>query len=227
MSSSLAEARWEQEYLDGKYTGEQPIPFTTTIIDMVGNLSSKAAGIYVGCGNGRNFVPLIDAGLDIKGIDISKTALEQIRERRPELPKERLVWGDFLDVADKFKGLDYLVSLQVFQHGETRIIEDYFEASHEALRRNGLLFLRVNSVSTEILHKHTVTAMNPEGGQTVRYLEGPKQGMDIHFYSEAELAQIAEDNNFAIKLPLTEVVMQRPNAGDGHWTQWETVWRAV
>ena len=36
-------------------------------------------GLYVGCGNGRNLLPLLDAGLDLTGLDISRQAIAQLR----------------------------------------------------------------------------------------------------------------------------------------------------
>jgi hypothetical protein len=32
-------------------------------------------GLYIGCGNGRNYIPLSEAGLDLTGLDISVTAI--------------------------------------------------------------------------------------------------------------------------------------------------------
>ena len=34
-------------------------------------------GLYIGCGNGRNYVPLVEAGLDLVGLDVSATAIRR------------------------------------------------------------------------------------------------------------------------------------------------------
>ncbi len=49
----------------------------------------------------------------------------------------------------------------------------------DLLRRGGLLFLRLNSVSTQIRHAHTVIERNDFGGVTVGYQAGPKQGLPV------------------------------------------------
>jgi SAM-dependent methyltransferase len=49
-------------------------------------------GLYIGCGNGRNLVPMSDAGLDLIGLDISAQAITQLHRRKPGAA--RLIVGD-------------------------------------------------------------------------------------------------------------------------------------
>jgi SAM-dependent methyltransferase len=84
---------WDLEYEAGRYRDESPLPFVADIVaaarahDLLG-----AKGIYIGCGNGRNYLPLVAAGLDLIGVDISKSALAQLAARAPE-QRDRLVHG--------------------------------------------------------------------------------------------------------------------------------------
>jgi SAM-dependent methyltransferase len=50
-------------------------------------------GVYVGCGNGRNLLPTLDAGLDLIGLDISAEAIGQLGQRRPDRADKPIV-GD-------------------------------------------------------------------------------------------------------------------------------------
>lgn len=50
-------------------------------------------GLCVGCGNGRNYLPLVDGGLDLTGLDISAAAITQLTARAPDR-RDRLVHGD-------------------------------------------------------------------------------------------------------------------------------------
>ncbi len=43
-------------------------------------------GLYIGCGNGRNYLPLAAAGLDLTGLDISAPAITQLTARAPAEP---------------------------------------------------------------------------------------------------------------------------------------------
>ena len=39
----------------------------------------QSRGLYVGCGNGRNFLPLVDSGLELHGLDVSGESLRQLQ----------------------------------------------------------------------------------------------------------------------------------------------------
>ena len=63
---------WNTVYFPGsKYKDESAIPFTKTIVKTltVENLL-KGKGLYNGCGNGRNYIPLVEEGLDLIGLEM-------------------------------------------------------------------------------------------------------------------------------------------------------------
>jgi len=88
------------------------------------------------------------------------------------------------------------------------------------LRPGGLFFLRVNAVSTQINHAHTVVDRNNLGGLTIRYDDGPKSGLLIHFFSDAELRTRLESAFVPVQHP-REDVTARAAPKTGSWTQWE------
>ena len=98
--------------------------------------------------------------------------------------------------------------------------------SQRCLRRpvGGLLFLRVNSTSTQIGHRHTFLDRNDFGGVTIRYQAGPKTGQQIHFYTLGELLHLTEAGFEAVTYPY-EVIMEHAAPSTGTWSQWEGVWR--
>lgn len=51
-------ASWDAEYAAGRYLSEPPVPFVHDILSAA-RAHGVRTGLYVGCGNGRNFVPLI------------------------------------------------------------------------------------------------------------------------------------------------------------------------
>jgi len=71
LDDSLAARRWDTEYRNGRYRDEAPVPFVGQIIEQVkaNKITDGGQGLYVGCGNGRNYLPLLDAGLDLYGLD--------------------------------------------------------------------------------------------------------------------------------------------------------------
>src|SRR5581483_10510213 len=106
---------WDEEYRQGRYTGAPPVPFVNKIRDTLSRYPypdvGGRTGLYVGCGNGRNYLPLVDTGLDLVGLDISEVAIAQLRELRPTLT-DSLVCASFQDYsASPFA---YLIAIQVF-----------------------------------------------------------------------------------------------------------------
>lgn len=215
---------WDNEYRLGRYASDPPLPFardiTTTL--QARPLIQAGKGLYVGCGNGRNFVSLHSAGLNLVGIDSSPEAIAQLRSKLPPDADDRLLCVDFVNFSSPHD-FDYLIAIQVFQHGTESEAYAYFEKVQRLLRTRGLFFLRVNSVSTKIERRHEVLSQNPQGGLTIRYQEGPKDGLPIHFFSRQELEVLTHDG-FGPALALWEVATLREQPQSGTWVQWEGIW---
>jgi SAM-dependent methyltransferase len=223
--SDLTAASWDAEYRAGRYADDVPLPFVSQIVEMLRADASawKGTGLYVGCGNGRNYLPLLDAGLDLFGLDVSPEAIAQLIERRPSAAG-RVICDDVRRFRPSLPGFDYLIAIQVFQHGDDAEVDACFAKVAALLRPGGLFFLRVNSSSTQIYHAHTVVERNTAGGFTIRYDEGPKRGLLIHFFSHAELLERLTPAFVPLTAP-REDVTKRPPPKTGTWAQWETIWR--
>jgi cyclopropane fatty-acyl-phospholipid synthase-like methyltransferase len=223
LPDTLAAERWDAEYRQGRYASEPPLPFVATILAVLRCRGlMRAPGLYVGCGNGRNYVPLVEAGLTLRGLDVSAEALRQLGQRCPA-HAGRLVQGDIREFAPA-EPFAYLVAIQVFQHGTQADAADYVARAHSLLVPGGLLFLRVNSAATQVFHRHAVVETNAHGGFTVQYLDGPKQGLPVHFYARAELDALTRETFDGVLAPREDVVHRAPPQ-DGSWAQWEAVYR--
>jgi len=223
MSETLAAGQWDAAYAEGRYAGEPPLPFVGTIIDSLGDEGHEAYGLYVGCGNGRNYVPLLESGLRLTGIDISALAIEQLVERCPAAEKKVMV-RDF-QAMHAAKVWDYIVSIQTFQLGTKQTVMELFTHTHQALRPGGKLFLRVNAADTEIYHPHHTIESWKSGSKTIVYEAGSKKDMPEHFFSKRELGSIATKFGFKIMSPARKVTESRQPPKTGTWSQWETIWQ--
>ncbi len=220
--SSITGDRWDEEYRGGRYAAEPPVAFVSTILE---TLHARPAvrvgeGLYVGCGNGRNFLPLVDAGLSLRGLDLSREALGQLAARRPD-QAARLHHGDFAAFTPAAP-IAYVIALQVFQHGRRADAERAFARVASLLAPGGLFFLRVNSASTEVYHRHAVIETHDDGF-TVEYQEGPKQGLAVHFYGRRELDALTAPAFRALREPVEDVTRREPPK-TGSWAQWEGVY---
>lgn len=212
---------WDAEYQSGRYLGAQPDGFVADII-AVAAAHGLCTGLYIGCGNGRNLVPLLDAGLDLTGLDISREALTQLRARRPDRAG-RLVLGDVSALSPTAQ-YDLVVGIQVFQHGRREQAARHLACAAALVRPGGLFCVRVNAAGTDVEYDHDHFEEDEHGGFTVHYRAGPKAGLDIHFFSAAELASLVP-RSFTQVLPLRRHTTQRPPPAQGQWSQWEVIWR--
>ena len=110
--STEAAASWDAQYASGRYRHEPPVGFTRDIISAARSENLRR-GLYIGCGNGRNLVPLSNAGLDLISLDISSRAIAQLRERMPGTA--RLVVGG-IDALLPSAEFDLVIGIQVFQN---------------------------------------------------------------------------------------------------------------
>ena len=177
-----------------------------------------ARGLYAGCGNGRNYLNLVRAGLDVIGLDVSTAGLAQITSKEPSLAG-KLACCDFLEYDCGRFG--YIVAIQSFQHGDAARTMAYFRKAADMLDAGGLLFVRVNAADTDIGHPHTITE-SASGGFTVLYEDGPKRGLLIHFFSQEGLEVAVASSGLRMRRPPKKVTTKR--AGErGSWSQWEMV----
>jgi hypothetical protein len=181
-------------------------------------------GLYIGCGNGRNYLPLIAGGLDLVGLDVSAVALQQLAERAPER-FHRLVHGD-LGALPYERTYPIVIGIQVFQHGNRVRAHAHIKAAQARVANGGLFCLRVNAVGTDVAPEHEISEQHGDGGFTVRYLAGPKEDLQMHFFSSEELSKLFEAE-FEHVLPLGLHRTWRPPPGRGQWSQWEAIWRKV
>ena len=216
---------WDASYREGRYGAEPPLGFTADIIRELKRNPSvmNGRGLYAGCGNGRNYVPLMEAGLDVVGLDVSRVALNQLSRGLPRC-SALLHHGDFLDYLQDAP-FQYVIAIQVFQHGDMSRARQYFAKASSLLERGGLLFLRVNASDTQVHHGHDVIEKNDTGGFTVRYNEGPKKGLDVRFFSKEDLFDLVGTNGMSAVNELKNVTAKRLPPCTGSWSQWEMIAR--
>ena len=215
-------ASWDKEYAGGRYRDEPPVAFVTDIL-AAARRAGLTSGLYIGCGNGRNYEPLVRGGLDLTGLDISDVALRQLSARMPER-RGSLVRGDLSALPEETR-YGVVIGIQVFQHGHAEAAHAHLAAARARVAPGGLMAVRVNAAGTDIAFAHRVTGRNDDG-VTIRYVAGPKAGLEIHFFGEAELRGLFAIGFEPVLPPRAQVTWRQPPEA-GQWTQWEGIWRAT
>ncbi len=222
MDDSVA-ASWNAEYANGRYRGEPPVRFVEDILTAA-RRHQLTRGLYIGCGNGRNLIPLLDAGLDLVGLDISTNAIAQLRQRRPDRAGALLV-GD-LSALPASARYDLVVGIQVFQHGTRQQTHQHVAAAADRVAPGGLLCVRVNGTDSDIDKDHHRFEGNTDGSFTLRYLTGTKTGLNIHFFTADELRDVI-GTSFTEVIPLRSHSTPRTPPCHGQWSQWEAIWQQL
>jgi len=222
MVDEVTARAWDAEYAAGRYSGEPPVAFVADIVAAAKD-AGVHRGLYVGCGNGRNYVPLTEAGLDLTGLDISATAIAQLTRRLPER-QDRLVTGD-LSALPAGQRFPLVVAIQVLQHGSRAQTHSLLRDSLDRVAPGGLYAIRVNAVGTDVHPAHQVTERGEDGSYSVKYLEGPKAGMTVHFWAARELDAAVTRAGFASLLAVRPQATWRAVREQGLWLQWEGIYR--
>jgi hypothetical protein len=221
-ASDPVAASWDAEYRAGRYALEEPVGFVQDILKCAATFDlPDARGVYIGCGNGRNYLPLVRGGLELIGLDISDVALAQLSTRAPGRMSD-LVQGDLSVLASEV-GFSIVIGIQVFQHGQRAQAHAHIVDAVRCVLPGGLFCVRVNAVGTDIYHRHRMIEECADGGFTIEYEDGPKAGLAVHFFAEKELARLLEglDPVLALRSRATE----RRSPETGSWLQWEGIWR--
>jgi trans-aconitate methyltransferase len=222
--SADAAGSWDAEYATGKryVADEPPVGFVGELLALSKEYGVES-GMYLGCGNGRNFIPLSDAGLDLVGLDISAAAIAQLTERAPRYA-ERLVVGDLSALPDSAR-YPLVIALQVIQHGDREQVHALLADTLARVDDGGLFAIRVNAVGTDVRHDHDVVERDADGSFSVRYTEGPKAGLVVHFWAALELDAAIRAAGLVPVARLRPSSTWREPAALGQWLQWEGVYR--
>lgn len=82
---SAHQEAWDAEYEVGRYEDGPPVEFVQDIIAAAQRTGLiRAEGLYIGCGNGRNYLPLVAGGLNLTGRDVSAAARSSALDERLE-----------------------------------------------------------------------------------------------------------------------------------------------
>ena len=79
----------------------------------------------------------------------------------------------------------------------------------------------MNASNTIISRRHGVTEKSDTGSFTVRYDDGPKTGLLVHFISKDDLLELVESNNMSLVHEIENMTASRPSRDSGTWSQWE------
>jgi len=149
----------------------------------------------IGCGAGRNLLPLAKEGYRVTGIDFIEKALEDVKEKLDKEGLEaNLVLGDSHNLPIDNEKMDTVVSHQSFQFNDWQGAEECFAEATRVLKPGGLFYLRVRSDKRALPEKYErlddkgITIREERNGNIITY----------HHYSLEEIKELADKNGLEI-----------------------------
>ena len=140
--------KWNDIYKNEKetylyYDISEPHEDMEKIILEIKRKNKSAKVLDLGCGVGRNTIPLIEAGFDVFAFDSAPEGIKILRRKLTERDKK----AD-LKILD-FKGelpyesnfFDAIISVQVLQHGYESDIKNSIKEINRILKKNGIIFI--------------------------------------------------------------------------------------
>lgn len=221
---SAAEVYWDAEFAQGRLRDLPPEPLVGEILAAAERFGLLAGeGLYIGAGNGRNYLPLVAGGLDMVALDVSAVGLAEIRARAPERAG-RLVHGD-LGALPEGARFGVVAGINVFQHGTRDEAHAHVRAALERVAPGGLFVIRVTAVGTRVTRPHELVGAYADGSRTIRYLpeDAHAPGLTSHQFSRTGLAALLE--GWEEVLPLRVDPLDRASGQPGTWCRLEAIVR--
>ena len=192
---SLLRETWDRRWLGGLYEAAPPLEEVRVFVEHhLGDLQPGDAVIDLGCGNGRHLRALAGTAT-IVGTDISGRGLGSLC-RTLELEGRTPRAVQCLHAALPFRHHCFAAALavQALEDGPVASAWVALRELHQILRPGAPVFVRVPARRFEHHWRHDRT---DELG-TIRYLDGPKAGIYVHFYEAEELSDVLRSAGFEL-----------------------------
>jgi len=143
----------------------------------------------LGCGVGRNLIPLVKQEFSVSGIDYAPEAIKQTSEiLKKENLKAQLIEGDIYKILPyKNDFFDAVISVQVIQHAYEKDILKALKEIYRVLKPGGLIFITVcGRISKGKVRPCLVKTAKNVASHTYIPTEGNEKGQ-VHFIYTKDL----------------------------------------
>jgi SAM-dependent methyltransferase len=193
--SRLLRDRWDRRWLGGLYEGAPPLAEVRDFVDTyLCQLGQGDLIIDLGCGNGRHLRTMASTTTMV-GTDVSRHALRALalalQLEGLSAPTLQCMHATLPFARHSFAGG---LAVQSIQDGTLETSRDALRELWRVLRPGAPVFLRVPRSHDPIPWAHQETG--EEG--TVHYIEGPKAGLCVHHFEEADLREVITTSGFDV-----------------------------
>lgn len=129
------EKDWDRIYKEGAHWEEKPTKHTLSLIKYI---KKEDKILEIGCGSGRDLLFLKSKGFDIKGIDISKEALNKLKDKAKKANlKVDVEYSDIESLPFKDNSFDVVYSINTLHFVN---IPKAIEEIHRVIKKQGIVY---------------------------------------------------------------------------------------
>lgn len=216
-----AQGYWDSKFERGWHEGSGSPRFFTEYVDAhkeeLGHLV-----LDLGCGRGRNLVPLVEQGFDVTGLDFSKSGLDETKRALDQKDLDaKLVQGKTTELPFEDNSFDFVVSIGVIHHNTWEDIQKSFKEVGRVLREGQTFLFQGRSTKDNDRPRKQID----DKGYTAVDTQGLKQDVVQHYFTKDELQELADENGFEIVQGPEETNHIRRDNPDRNRARWWVVFR--
>lgn len=177
---------------------DRPYPQIVSFVEKYkGQLGTRIADL--GSGNGRNLIYLSQVGFDPVGVELNPAGVAATKKHLEKMGlRGEAVVGDVNVLPLAASSFDSAISRRVFDYSDDEEAEKKFYEASRILKNGSLFFLSARSIEQPAKANEEMLTENPLGGKTFLVKSGSEQGVKQHYFTRAELEQLAEKSGFEV-----------------------------
>lgn len=176
-----------------------------------GNISKTDRILDVGCGSGRNLIPLLKGGFDVLGFDPKWDQIEELQHSFPN-EKDRFQVSNIQNFQDE-QGFSVIICNAVLHFAKSNAdFDEQFKKLYTLLQPEGMLFIRMTSnIGLESLTPENKPGVYQLPDDSTRYLITRKRVDELISHYNLTLIEPVKTVNVDGLRCMTTLVLKRIN----------------
>lgn len=215
--------RYNPEMYDKKYSRKDETEPRSVVAEFVDSyLTPNQHVLDLGSGAGRHSRYLVEKGMRVTAIDMSRTGVSKTKYILKEHPESQALVADVRHLPFEDNTFDSLISNRVLDYNDDEGLVSAFAEIERVLKVDGTCLITVRSLTQPSKENESLIMENESGGKTFAVTSGDEQGNFQHYFSEQEIHMLAGRHHLDI-LDLRE--QQRTNKHGEFKAEWQIILR--
>ncbi|MDP4000731.1 MAG: methyltransferase domain-containing protein [bacterium] len=210
---------------DKKYSRRDETEPRSVVTDYVDSyLTPNQSILDLGSGAGRHSKYLVEKGLRVTAIDMSRIGVKKTKEILNKHPESNALVADARHLPFEDTSFDSLISNRVLDYNDDEGLESAFSEIERVLKVDGTCLITVRSTTQPSKENESLVMVNELGGKTFAVTTGDEQGNFQHYFSEQEVRDLGERHHMEVQ-DIRE--KQKINKRGEFKAEWQIIMRKV